>query len=150
MSFWSGSPELPRLKPTFLRFSRRSGGGGGGLTLPFFGSEIMNLLGFFFFSILSRKSVSEFQLHGVCMGRSGTSAHALYAFFSHFCLVGGSGAFGDPVVPTLRGVSGDVVTVYAYEDAKGRFLQSLVLLRAGHNLCQKCETTISTNNSSHE
>ena len=28
--------------------------------------------------------------------------------------VGGFGDLGDPVVPTLRGVSGDVVTVYAY------------------------------------
>ena len=34
--------------------------------------------------------------------------------FSHFCYVGGFGDLGDPVVPTLRGVSGDVVTVYAY------------------------------------
>ena len=38
---------------------------------------------------------------GVCMGRSGTSAHALYALFSHFCCVGGFGDLGDPVVPTL-------------------------------------------------
>ena len=48
----------------------------------------------------------------VCMGRSGTSAYAVYAFSSHFCYVGGFGNLGDPVVPTLRGVSGDVV--YAY------------------------------------
>ena len=33
---------------------------------------------------------------------------------SLFCCVGGLGNLGDPVVPTLRGVSGDVVTVYAY------------------------------------
>ena len=33
-------------------------------------------------------------------------------FFSHF--VGGFGDLGDPVVPTLRGVSGNVVRVYAY------------------------------------
>ena len=38
----------------------------------------------------------------------------VYAVFSHFCYVGGFGGLGDPVVPTLRGVSGDVVTVYAY------------------------------------
>ena len=81
------------------------------MTPPFFGSKIMNLLGF---SILSRKSVSGSRLHGVCMGRSGTSTDAVYALFSHFCYVGGFGDFGDPVVPTLRGVSGDVVTVYAY------------------------------------
>ena len=48
------------------------------------------------------------------MGRSGTSADAVSALSSHFCCVGGFGDLGDPVVPTLRGVSGDVVTVYAY------------------------------------
>ena len=48
------------------------------------------------------------------MGRSGTSAHAVYALFSHFCYVGGFGDLADPVVSTLRGVSGDVVTIYAY------------------------------------
>ena len=71
----------------------------------------MNLL---VFLDLSRKSVSGSRLHGVCMGRSGTSADAVYALFSHFWHVGGFGDLGDPVVPTLRGVSGDVVTVYAY------------------------------------
>ena len=49
----------------------------------------------------------------VCMGRSGTSTHAVYALSSHFCYVAGFGNLGDPVVPTLRGVSGDVVTLYA-------------------------------------
>ena len=38
--------------------------------------------------------------------------------FMHFSAildyVGGFGDLGDPVLPTLRGVSGDVVTVYAY------------------------------------
>ena len=48
------------------------------------------------------------------MGQSGTSANAVYALFSHFWYVGGFGDLGDPVVPTLRGVSGDVVTLYAY------------------------------------
>ena len=48
------------------------------------------------------------------MGRSGTSANAVSALFSHFWFVGGFGDLGDPVVPTVRGVSGDVVTVYAY------------------------------------
>ena len=48
------------------------------------------------------------------MGRSGTSAHAVYALFSHFWYVGGFGNLSEPVVPTPRGVSGDVVTVYAY------------------------------------
>ena len=44
------------------------------------------------------------------MGRSGTSAYAIHALFSHFWYVGGFGNLGDPVVPTLRDVSGDVVT----------------------------------------
>ena len=65
-----------------------------------------------FFSILSRKNVSGSRLHGVSMGRSGTSAYGVYALFSHFGY--GFGDLGDPVVPTLRGVSGDVVTLYAY------------------------------------
>ena len=68
------------------------------MTPSFFGSKIMNLLVFF---ILSRKSVSGSRLHGVCMGRSGTSASALYALFSHFCYVGGFGDLSDPVLPTL-------------------------------------------------
>ena len=80
------------------------------------------------------------------MGRSGTSANAVYALFSRFCYVDGFGSLGDRVVPTLRGVSGDVETVYAELDTKGRFLQSLALLRAGHNPCQRREMTVSTNN----
>ena len=35
-------------------------------------------------------------------------------FFSHFCSVGGFDDLGDPVVPSLRGASGDSVTVHAY------------------------------------
>ena len=41
-------------------------------------------------------------------------ALSVYALFSHFWYVGGFGDLGDPVVPTLRCASGDVVTVYAY------------------------------------
>ena len=48
------------------------------------------------------------------MGRSGASDYVVYALFSHFWYVGGFGDLSDPVVPTLRGVSGDIVTVYAY------------------------------------
>ena len=80
------------------------------------------------------------------MGRSGTSARVVYALFSHFWYVGGFGDLGDPMVPTLRGVSGDVVTVYASQDTEGRFLQSLALLRAVHNPCQRREMAVSTNN----
>ena len=50
------------------------------------------------------------------------------------------------MVPTLRGVSGDVVAVYAYWDTKGRFLQSVALPRASENPCQRREMTVSTNN----
>ena len=83
------------------------------------------------FSILRRKSVSAPQLYGVCMGRSGTSAYAAYALFSHFCYIGGFGHLGDPVLPTLRGVSGDAVIVYAYYDTKRRFLFFLGPLTTG-------------------
>ena len=61
----------------FLREVRGGGGGDGGVgggqktTLPFFGSKLMKLFVFFDFE---RKSVSGSPLHGVCMGRSGTSA----------------------------------------------------------------------------
>ena len=77
------------------------------MTPPFFGLKIINFL--VFFSILSRKSVSGSRLHGLCMGQSGTSANAVYALFSHFWYVGGFGNLGDAVVPTLRGVSGEVL-----------------------------------------
>ena len=50
------------------------------------------------------------------------------------------------MVPTPRGVSGDIVTVYAYQDTDGHFLQSLALPRAVHNPCQRREMTVSTNN----
>ena len=78
---------------------------------PFFGVENHESFGFSF--ILSKKSVSRSRLHGVCMGRSGTSVAAAYALFIHFCYVGGFGDLIDPVLLTLRGASGDVVTVYA-------------------------------------
>ena len=51
-----------------------------------------------------------------------------------------------PWYPLPRGVSGDVVTVYAYYDMEGWFLQSLALLRAGHNPCQRREMTVCINN----
>ena len=86
------------------------GGGCLKMTPLFFWVE--NHESFGFCSILSRKSVSGSRLHGVCTERSGTSA--VYALFSHFCYVGGFGDLGDPVLPTLRGVSGDVVIVCAY------------------------------------
>ena len=92
------------------------------MTPACFGSKSMNLL---VFSILSQKSVPRSRLNGVCIGRCRTSAHVIYALFSHFCYVGGFGNLGDPMLPTLRGVSGDVVTAYIDKDTKGRFLQSV-------------------------
>ena len=113
MSFWSGPPKTPPpLETHFIEVFREVGGGGGAKMNPLFLSR--KSLIFWVFSILSRKGVSGSRTHGVCMGRSGTSAHVVYALFSHFCYVGGFGNLGDPVVPTPRGVSGDVVTVYAY------------------------------------
>ena len=79
---------------------------------PFWVAE--NHESFGFFSILSQKKGVRARLHGVCMGRSGTSANAVYALFSQFCYVGCFGDLGDPVLPTLRGASGGVVTVYTY------------------------------------
>ena len=70
----------------------------------------MNLLVFLNFE---PKSVSGSRLHGVCMGRSGTSAGQFVHFSAIFGMLAGFGDLGEPVVPTLRGVSGDVVTVYA-------------------------------------
>ena len=70
----------------------------------------------------------------------------MYARFRHFCYVGGFGNLGDPLLPTARDVSGDVVTVCAYPDTEGRFLQSLASPRAVHNPCQRRKMTVTTNN----
>ena len=78
------------------------------------------------------------------------SAFAVYALFRHFCYVGNFSDPGDPVLPTLTSVSGDVVTVYAYKDTKGCFLQRVALLRAGQNPCQRRKMTVSTSNGLHE
>ena len=48
---------------------------------------------------------------GFVWGGVGRALMQFMNFFSHFCYVGGFGDLGDPVVSTLRGVSGDVVTV---------------------------------------
>ena len=90
-------------------------GGGGGCYKNYgpllFGLKSMNLLVLFDFDL---KSVVGSQLGGACMGRSGTSVDAVYAVVGLFCYVSSFGDFGDPVLPTLRRVSGDVVTVCAY------------------------------------
>ena len=51
--------------------------------------------------------------------------HAVHVVSSHFCYVGSFGNLRDAMVPTLRGATGGVVTVYARWDPKGRFLQPL-------------------------
>ena len=91
------------------------GGGWGGvknvakMTSPFFGSKIMHLLVFFYF----KRVATPLGLYGAEWDEH-LFIYAVYAFFNHFCYVGGFGDLGDPVVRTLRGVSGDVVTVYGY------------------------------------
>ena len=80
------------------------------------------------------------------MGRSGTSACAVFALFNHFCYVGG---FWQPRCPCgthSQGCEWDVVIVYAYYDTERRFLQSLALLRAAHNPFQRRKMTVSSNN----
>ena len=77
----------------------------------FFWVENHECYGFFDFE---PKKCFRSRLYGVCMGRSGTRANAVYALFSHLCYVGGFGDLGDPVVPSLRDVREDVVTIYAY------------------------------------
>ena len=123
---------------------RGGGGDGGGVKNvekmpPPFRVESNGSYGFF--SILSQKSVSTSRLHAVCMGRSGTSAYGVYALFSHFCYVGGFGDLGDPVLPTVRGAIGHFLTIYAYQDTKGCFLQALAFPRPGHGLCKRREMT---------
>ena len=81
------------------------------LTPPFFGSKIMNLLVFFNFELKKCFRVpTPWGLYGAEWDES------LYSLsiFSHFYYVSGCGDLGDTVLPTLRGVSGHVVTAYGY------------------------------------
>ena len=84
-------PPPPPLETHFFEVSREVGewrvlvGGGGGVKNVekndphFFSVENDESFGFFF--DFEPKSVSGSQLHGVCMGRSGTSAFVVYAQF---------------------------------------------------------------------
>ena len=74
-----------------------------------FWSKSMNLLVFFDFD--PKKC---FALRGVCMRRSRTSGYTAYAVVILLCYVSGFGNVGDPVLPTLRRVSGDVAMACAY------------------------------------
>ena len=78
---------------------------------PFFWVENDESFGFFF--NFEPKKCFRVPTPWGLYGASGTRA-AIYALFSHFCYVGDFGDLGDPMVPTLRGVSGDVMTIYAY------------------------------------
>ena len=146
MSFWSGPPETPPLETHFFEVLREVGGWGGRQKCgkndpPFFVFQIMNLL---VFSTLSQKSVSGSRLHGVCTGWSG--AHAVYALSSHFCYVGGFGDLGEPVVPTLRGVSGgccDSICLLGYERS---FFAVSSLAGSRSQPVPKTRNDVSTNN----
>ena len=100
---------------------------------PFFRSKIMNPL--LFFDSELKKCFRVPTPWGLYGAEWDERFYAVYVVFSHFCYVGGSGGLGDPTLPTPRAASGDVVTVYAYKDTKGPFLQSLALPRAGQNPC---------------
>ena len=80
------------------------------MTPPFFGSKIMDLLVFF---DCERKKCFRVPTPWGLYGAEWGERLCIYALSSHFCYVGGFGAPGDPTVPTLRGLGGDVVTVYA-------------------------------------
>ena len=87
------------------------------MTPSFLGSKIMNLLVFFDFEPKKCFRVpTPWGSYGAewdeC--RCTLCSFHPYALFSHSCYVGSFGDLGDPVVPTRRGVSGDVVTVCAY------------------------------------
>ena len=79
---------------------------------PFFWVKNHESFGFFRFG--AEKVFPGPDSMGFVWGGVGRALLQFMHVFSHFCYVGGFGNLGDPVVPTLRGVSGDVVTVYAY------------------------------------
>ena len=81
------------------------------MTPPFWGVE--NHESFVFFDFEPKKCFrvpTPWGLYGV----EWDERCAVYALFSCFRYIGDFGGLGDPVLPTLRGVSGEVVTVYAY------------------------------------
>ena len=51
---------------------------------------------------------------GFVWGGVGRALVQFMHFSANFAMTAFLGDLSDPVVPTLRGVSGDVVTVYAY------------------------------------
>ena len=103
MCVWSGPPPTPPLETHFFEVFRGVGGGAGfggdQKCSPLSWVENHESFGLFFFDFEPKKCFR---------------VPTPYALFSHFCYAGGFGDLGDPVVPTLRDVSGDVVTVCAY------------------------------------
>ena len=102
------TPEVPHLKPTFLRGGQKCGNNEPPPPSFFciYNHES------FFPPILNRKSVSGSQLRGVCMGRSGMYAETIDTVFSRlFCYVVVFGDLSDTELSTLRGANGDVVTI---------------------------------------
>ena len=94
--------------------------GGGGVknvekkAPPFFGGRKSRIFWFFFFDFEPKKCFRVPTLWGLYGVEWDERCMPFMHFFSHCWYVGGFGDLGDPVVPTLRGASGDVVTLYAY------------------------------------
>ena len=110
--FWSGPLQNPppHLKPTF--FKRGGVTNVEEMTPPFLVSEIMNLL-VFFFDFQPKKCFRVPTPWGL-YGADWDERFAVYGVVGCFCYVVVFGNLSDPMVPTLRSASGDVVTVYAY------------------------------------
>ena len=108
----------------------------------FFGLKIMNLLVFFDFEPKTCFRVpTPWGLYGAEWDERNLCT------FQPFLLCW---RFWRPRLPTLRGVSGDVVTAYADKDTKGRFLKIMALPRAGQNPCPRRKMSVSTNDGVHE
>ena len=78
-------------------------------TRPFLGDN-HGAFGFF----LIQKTFSSSRLHGVCMGRSGTTFDAVSALFSHFCNIGCFGDLGDLVIGGCKWACCNSLCVLAY------------------------------------
>ena len=106
MSFCFGRPpKTPLLEAHFFELLREVGGGFKKNDPPFFGLKIMNLLVFFDFE--PKKCFWVPTPWGLC-GAEWDERFCILCTFQPFLLC------RRPVLPTLRGVSGDVVPLYAY------------------------------------
>ena len=82
------------------------------MTPPFLGVENHESFGFFF--DFEPKKCFRVPTPWGLYGAKWDERFGSLCTFQPFCNVGGFGDLDDPVVPTLRGVSGDVVTAYAF------------------------------------